>query len=154
MSRIFAVTLSVLAALSLTFAQNKEKRPGSSSDAEAQVEKLDREAFDAFLRQDAGWYEKNEAADEYVGINPDGTVINKHQDLAAVKSGDLKIESGTRDDARVRVYGDTAVVTGKATVKGAYKGQDISGQYRFTTVYAKKSGKWQAVASQATRIAQ
>ncbi len=63
MHRILAVTLSILAAFSLTLGQNKEKKSSNSSDAEAQVRELDRQAFDAFLRMDTSWVEKNEAED-------------------------------------------------------------------------------------------
>ena len=153
MNRFLVVTLSLLAAFPLSLAQQKEKKSGNSSDAEAQVKELDRQAFDAFLRQDASWSEKN-LAENYVGIGPDGRVSNKQQDMASTKAGDLKIESGTMDEQQINVYGDAAIVTWKVTVKGAYKGQDASGQYRGMTVYAKRGGQWQSVASQATRIAQ
>ena len=35
-----------------------------------------------------------------------------------------------------------------------YKGQDISGKYRFTDTWVKRNGKWQAVASQYTKVQQ
>ena len=57
-------------------------------------------------------------------------------------------------DIQVRVYGDTAVLTGRTTQKGQFNGKDISGQTRFTRVYLQQRGKWQAVAFQATRIAE
>lgn len=153
MNRFLAVTLSLLAAFSLSLAQQKEKKSGNSSDAEAQVKELDRQAFDAFLRQDASWSEKN-LAENYVGIGPNGAVSNKQQEIAATKAGDLKVESGTMDEQQVRIHGDAAVVTWKVTLKLTYKGQDGSGQYRGMTVYAKRGGQWQSVASQATKIAQ
>ena len=153
MKRILATTLSLLAAFSLTLGQQKEKKSGNSSNPEAQVKELDRQAFDAFLRQDASWSEKN-LAENYVGIGPNGAVSNKQQEIAATKAGDLKIESGTMDEQQISVYGDAAIVTWKVTVKGTYKGQDASGQYRGMSVYAKRGGQWQSVATQATRIAQ
>ena len=52
----------------------------------------------------------------------------------------------------VRVYGNTAVITGKADVKGTLAGNDATGQYMFTRVYVKKGGQWQSVAFQQTRI--
>jgi len=57
-------------------------------------------------------------------------------------------------ELKVHVYGDTAVAAGTSTVKGTYKGQDISGKYRFTDVWVKRNGKWHAVASQSTKLQQ
>jgi len=51
----------------------------------------------------------------------------------------------------VRIYGETAVITGRSPIK--VKGQDVSGEYRFTHVWIKRSDRWQVVASQVTRIA-
>ena len=48
---------------------------------------------------------------------------------------------------KVRAYGDTAVVTYVTTDKGKFKGQDISGRYRWTDVFVRRGGTWQIVAA-------
>jgi hypothetical protein len=53
---------------------------------------------------------------------------------------------------KVRIYGNTAVITGKADVKGILGGKDADGQIMFTRVYVKKGSQWQAVAFQQTRV--
>jgi ketosteroid isomerase-like protein len=59
------------------------------------------------------------------------------------------------DDVAVRIYGDTAVVTGRSTPKGRNaKGEPIRGQYRFLRVWVKQQGRWQVVAFEGTRIAE
>ncbi len=68
------------------------------------------------------------------------------------ESGSFKYESRTISDLNVRVYGDTAILTGRSTQKGSEGGKDYSGDYRFTRVYAKQDGRWLTVALQATRI--
>ena len=93
-------------------------------------------------------------ADDCTFINSSGELQTKAQRLAEIKSGELKFESMRRDDVQVRVYGDTAVVTSRGTVKGQRRGQDFSGQSRGTSVYVKKQGRWQVVATHVTRIAQ
>ena len=50
----------------------------------------------------------------------------------------------------VRIYGETAIVTAKAVVKGHDLGQDFSGPYRFTRVWVRRNGEWQAASYQAT----
>ena len=62
------------------------------------------------------------------------------------------VEEGVRlpEHMVVRVYGDTAVVTARADVKGHQLGEDFSGPYRYTRVWVRRSGHWQTVSYQAT----
>ncbi len=73
--------------------------------------------------------------------------------LDGFKSGQSKITTEDLSDLKVRVYGDTAVVTGKADVKGTLGGGDATGQILFTRVYVKMHGHWQSVSLQQTRVA-
>jgi len=93
-------------------------------------------------------------AEDFTFTGPDGAIVNKAQDLATIESGDLVYESINLSDVNVRVFGDAGVVTGKADVKGHYRDFDISGGYRYTVMFVKRAGHWQAVASQMTRIQQ
>jgi len=43
---------------------------------------------------------------------------------------------------KVRVYGDTAVVTGRGIYKAKYKGVDYSSDERWTDVFVKNNGRW------------
>jgi uncharacterized protein (TIGR02246 family) len=91
-------------------------------------------------------------ADEYLFTDEEGLVWNKSQDIANVTTGVYKPTSYKFDDMKVRIYGDTAVVTGRNMVQATYKGKDISGPYRFTDVFVKRDGRWQCVATQAGRV--
>ena len=91
-------------------------------------------------------------SDDFIFTGPDGGVVNKKQDLETIRSGDLSYDSITLEDVLVRVFQDSSVVTGKANVKGHYRTFDISGAYRYTVTFVKRRGRWQAVASQMTRI--
>jgi ketosteroid isomerase-like protein len=82
---------------------------------------------------------------------PRFVATDKAQDKTDLSSGDLKFESMELSDLNVHVYGNTAVAAGTNTLKGTYKGQDISGKYRFTDTWVKRNGKWQVVASQSTK---
>ena len=50
----------------------------------------------------------------------------------------------------VRVYGDTAVGTAALTSRATNLGEDFSGPYRYTRVWVRRTGHWQAVSYQAT----
>ncbi len=91
-------------------------------------------------------------ADGFTFTGPDGSIMTKAQDLETIKSGDLIYQSISLADVAVRVYGDAGVVTGRANIKGKYKTYDISGAYRYTVTFVKLNGRWQAVASQMTRV--
>jgi hypothetical protein len=52
----------------------------------------------------------------------------------------------------VRIFGNTAVVTGSDTEKSMENGKDTTGKYVWTDVFVKQNGKWRAVASQSTKL--
>ena len=91
-------------------------------------------------------------SDDYTLINMNGQMSDKSQMISNFRSGQTKLTSDEVSDMKVRVYGDTAVVTGKADIKGTLGGKDATGQIMFTRVYVKKEGRWQSVAFQQTRV--
>jgi ketosteroid isomerase-like protein len=91
-------------------------------------------------------------ADDWTGRYP-FYVLTKAQELELIKSGDIKVQSVTTSDLKVRSFGDVAVVTGTDDDTGSYyKGRDVSGRYLWMDVFAKRSGRWQAVASEETLV--
>ena len=57
-------------------------------------------------------------AEDYVNIDFDGKLRNKADTLERIQSSEIQLQSNTLDEIEVRFYGDTAVVTGRATPKG------------------------------------
>jgi ketosteroid isomerase-like protein len=113
--------------------------------------RIEQDTLAAVLKHDAAALGKF-FADDGVLTTPDGALMTKAQLLADVKSGDLALESSTISDMKVRVHGDAAVVTYITTDKGKYKGQDISGRFRWTDTFVRRAGSWQIVAGQGTPI--
>lgn len=130
--------------------------PGSSTraagDEGAAVIQLENDFCTAWLKLDAKWIEQHEAT-EMVFTGADGVVTDRAADLASLKSGTTKVETMAADEMRALVFGDSAVVVGRITIKGQYQGKDMSGVFRFTDTWLKRDGRWQVVASQNTRIA-
>ncbi len=93
-------------------------------------------------------------ADDYVGTTAGGSVQNKDEYLVDFISGDRRTSSLTTEDLRVRVYGETAVLTHGGSAVSEYRGTSLSGRYRWTHVFVKRDGKWQAVANHVTRLAE
>ena len=123
----------------------------SPNPEEETIRKVEDEFAAAYGRNDADTLDRLWAPD-YTFVNLAGQVLTKAQRLAMLRSGELKIEAYTRDDESIRIYGNTAVVTYRSTVKAQRNGTDISSQRRVITVLVKRDGHWQAVAQQSTRI--
>jgi len=110
---------------------------------------MERQAKEASLRRDPDFTQRS-LAEDYVAITPLGQVRTKQDSVSARKSGQLRYDTIDVSDMVVRVYGDTAVVTARADVKGHQLGEDFSGPYRYTRIWVRRSGHWQAVSYQAT----
>jgi hypothetical protein len=110
---------------------------------------LERQSKDAAVQRDPAFAQRT-LADDYLGITPLGQVITKADTVAARKSGRLRYDSIDVSDLVVRVYGNTAVVTARATVRGIDLGEEFNGSYRFTRVWIRRNGHWQAASYQAT----
>ena len=93
-------------------------------------------------------------SDDYTFITLRGELRTKSDILKGFASGSFHYESRQISDLKVRVYGDTAVVTGRSVQKGMENGKDYSGDYRFTRVYVKEKGRWVTVALQTALIRQ
>lgn len=144
MKRMLIVPILILAASSLAFGQGGDG-------FENAIKQLEEELRVAVLKRDTKAYARL-VADDYLFTTHNAMVRTKAQMLEGYNSGAIKYESLKFDDIKVRVYGDTAVVTGRSTSKGADQGQDLSGVFRYTRVYVKRPSGWQLVATQATRI--
>ncbi|MGA2264197.1 MAG: SgcJ/EcaC family oxidoreductase [Acidobacteriota bacterium] len=104
-------------------------------DSARALEKVDVAAFEKFLAKE--WT-----------YNADGQVMNRAQTFAEMKAGAYKLESVKLADLSPHVFGEVAVVTMTAVMKGKYKGAEIPGPMRSTDFFVKRDGRWQVVSSQ------
>jgi len=145
------MVLLLFASLSC-FAQNAKSATAKGSSADKQIQDLVDQRRQAAIKGDASALEAT-TSDDYVRIGPEGGTMNKAEYLDAIKSGSLKYQSiDLKGDSKIQNYGNAAVSTGSADIKGTYKGHDISGSYRVSQVLVKRNGKWQVVHLQTTRI--
>jgi ketosteroid isomerase-like protein len=150
MARLFVIGL-VIAGLSL-FAKGQTSTVVKGIDKDiAEVRQVEDAITSALDHNDANALDRL-WGDDYVFVNPGGVILTKAQRLAVIRSGEQKLESYTRDEETIRIYGDTAVVIYRSTVKGEIKGQDVANRRRVTNVLVKRNGKWQVVSHQTTII--
>lgn len=143
---VSAIMLATSGAVGLSFEQRTQ-----SSAFETELRKLNNDVAQMQVRKDAASAERL-LADEYLFIQADGLVSNKAQNVEILRSPDFECQALTTDDVQVRVYGNTALVIGLAHFKATYKGEDVGGEFRYTDVWVRRAGRWQTVASQATRL--
>ena len=153
MIQILMIAALVITVLSPAARQRSNGKPGQNGNVEQTIRQLDRDWIEAYTRGNTAVLDRI-YADDLIVTNPDGSVGNKAEELAGIKSGAFAFQSITNEDVKVRVFEKMAVVTGRSMMKGRYKDQDISGGYRYTDIYLKRMGHWQAITLQITRIAQ
>ncbi len=137
-------------AFALPFALPFAHRDGTSQHKE--IETLEQDWRTALLASNIGELD-HLLADDYLGVTANGTLETKADLLALRRTGTTHITGLTLSDLKVRVYGDTAVVTSRAELAGSNGGTDISGHYRYTRVYNRRNGAWRIVSFEASRIA-
>ena len=115
------------------------------------IRALEERRFAAMMRRDA---EALAAilADDLTYTHSSGQLETKAQFLESIRSGAIQYTGILPESLDVRLYGDTAVVTGKGTFKVRMQGEDRSLPLRFTDVYVRRDGGWQMVAWQSTRL--
>jgi ketosteroid isomerase-like protein len=116
------------------------------SDPSVALGQLDRERIQAQIGADAAALDRL-YADDFIGIGPSGTVRTKAQVIADFTSGSLRFQSITTDEVRWRVYGDTAVETGRSTMIGQDRRKAVPRENRFTRVWVERQHRWQLVAN-------
>jgi ketosteroid isomerase-like protein len=105
----------------------------------------------AQLHNDGAWFRRT-FAEDYVWMGPDGVVVTKSEYVRDLESRDLTWASVEVKDMRVRVYGDTAIATGRFFGKGRYKGNLLDERQRFTSVLIKRSGRWQVISEHCSKL--
>jgi ketosteroid isomerase-like protein len=116
-----------------------------------EIEALEMQWRQAQLSNDVGAMDRL-LADDYIGISASGTIETKAEALALRRAGTLHITTLDLNDLKVRVYGDTAVVTSRADLEGTNGTSNISGKYRYTRVYNRRFGQWKIVSFEASHM--
>lgn len=157
MRSIFPVTALTLVIGISAIAQTANK-PDRNGPVEQQLMQMERDWSVAYLKHETAVINRI-LADDYIGIDGRGIITNKAQEIeeaAAPAPGTpapaRQVIADTVTDMKVRVYGDAAIVTGRTIEKVQSNGRELEVQYRRTTVYVKRQGRWQCVSFHGSRI--
>jgi ketosteroid isomerase-like protein len=149
-----------IAAASLGSGRSEEDR---NIRAEREIHELEAQLSRAIVAGDRGLFDRLLASD-FTHTSHSGQFKTRAEWMAEDKVdsrqgkpqvGKTTYEAFDVDDLAVRIYGETAVVTGRSTPKGRNaKGEPMRGRYRFLRVWVRRDGSWQVVAFEGTRIAE
>jgi ketosteroid isomerase-like protein len=130
--------LTFLTSLMLALAQ--ESGEGNA------VLQAERDLATAYLKSDADGIAQG-VMEDYTLTNSMGKVTTRE-----AKKNDPKYEIFENYDMKVRVHGDTAVVTGKTHTKGVCGGKPFDFQFQFTDAFVKDGGRWRLLAGHVSKL--
>jgi ketosteroid isomerase-like protein len=153
--RINLLIVILLAISASTFGQAKDKKATQTGKDEQALMELERAYADAVARQDTKVID-GILDDSFIAISSRAEVRSKTEEINDIKpptpTPDFVLEGFNLEDIKVRLFGSTAVVTGRSILKTNYKGRSNTITFRYTRVYTKRKKNWQVVAQQLTRI--
>jgi ketosteroid isomerase-like protein len=137
--------LELALALTLLTGQASESRSGAR-----ELEQIERQLAETWKKGDCDAWGAM-LAPEWSVIHITGNIMTKPQALEMCRAQKPPLEALASDELSVRPFGDAAVVTGRTSATtGGDKRETIT--LRFTDVFIRREGRWQVVASHATRI--
>ena len=139
-TRVGGLALILMLVALPTFAQNPE---------EQELRKLEHDWWEAYKQRDAQTLDRL-VAEDFIFTDEEGQVYDKPKFIALALQ--QVVTAYTLGDLRIRVYGNTGVVTCPSSWRYNIEGKEVSWEFRSTDVFVKRQGRWQAVASQDTRI--
>jgi len=114
---------------------------------------LERELVAAIAGGDLSTYDRI-VADDYVAFEASGKTTPKADIVASYKSGARRYTNLEIFDVEERLYGDAAVVSAKTKGLRREGDRDVPNRVRYVRVYARRDGRWRAVAQMASPISE
>ena len=146
--RLLLVGLFLFAVCSFSLGQMGNK-DSSQNSVEQELKRLENEWLNSYLRGDKQTFDRI-VADDFTRTDESGKFATKAEERALVQAPPASVSASlTNEDMHVRVYGNSAIVTGLivSRVQGS-----LSFQSRFTDTFIKRGGRWQVVARHYSRV--
>ena len=145
----YAVPVAVLFTLLAGYGAIARAQVVPNPAAEDSVRALEEARGQALIRGDTVALSRMTAV-EFNELTRLGTMRNRAANLRDVSSGMLHLLTVRYDSLAVRIYGDVAILQGIADNTGTMGGMPFSGKIRYTRVFVRRDGRWQAVTMQHT----
>jgi ketosteroid isomerase-like protein len=140
----YAIVLSQTKKVEVTVTTQKQPRVSQAKNAaEKELENLEYKLSDALVSKDQAVFNKLIADDFTIA----GSSITKKSYIDIVKVPQLNFNSVEKSEMRIRIYGETAVITGRNNTSRKIENGESSSVFNFMDVWVKsKDGDWQCVA--------
>ena len=125
-----------------------------AADRAADVATLTRLSDDwdkAIVRKDETAVAAN-MAEDFRQIDGAGNLETKKSFVAGIVDPKLTIDPYTVEDFEIRLYGDTALLSGRTHMTGKYDGKPFTSNYRYIDIYVRRAGIWKIVSVQITKL--
>lgn len=132
-------------------ADDRHAAETSKIQVEQELRQMNDDWIKALVRADAATLDRIMADDFLFAYPMEGD--DKAQFIGDVVSGDVKVEFLKSENVSVRIWGSTAVLTGRDSARWFYQGRDFSGHYKIIHVYSLRDDRWQLVSVQACPMA-
>ena len=140
------LTYACFCITSVAFAQ-----PTAGGETAQDIRALEARRFESMTKSDTIAL-RSLLADDLVYIHSNGKTESKNAFIRSIASGQTIYKSVQTEGLSVRVYGQTAIVTGLARVHVLMDGNDLNLRLRYTDAYVKRQDRWQLVTWQSTRL--
>jgi ketosteroid isomerase-like protein len=152
MRAVSVTAKTLITAVFLTAACGRvPKREGDLEAVRVEILAIEKQWASAIERQDAAAFERL-AAEDFRFIEENGRMLNRAQYIADRSHNPDNVESAVQDEIEVRQYGDAAVATGRSILHGTRNGVPFVYRFRWTDLYVRRAGRWQAVSAQLTPL--
>ena len=140
--------LASMTASSIVFTQTASKPSDTKGEGNASVERqltnLDQQWLHAAATKNTDFLAQL-FTDRMFEVSPTGQAVSGAEMRKGLADPRTHIDIVV-DEVEVRgIYGDTAILTDRTTLKGSAANGPINGQYRVTRVFKKLNGKWRAI---------
>jgi ketosteroid isomerase-like protein len=109
-------------------------------------DKLNAGYIDSMRTSNVAWFEDN-LAEDFLNTNPEGSLQERSGFIESI-ARPIAVKNLACEDVRIRVLGDFAIIHARTTY---VKPDGKAGAGRYTDIYARRDGRWQAIAAQVTR---
>jgi ketosteroid isomerase-like protein len=151
MSGVKALRVQLLAALAVVIIPMLAAAAQPREHDVAELTRLSDAWDQAIVRKDEKAVAHN-MAEDFRQIDGYGNLETKKSFVAGIVDPKLSIDPYTVEDFEVRLYGDTALLSGRTHMTGKYDGKVFESNYRYIDIYVRRNGAWQIVSVQITKL--
>ncbi len=152
MKRVLATLVVLLSASAHAAAQTNSAPSTPTSTDEQALRKLDEQTLEAIIKNDRSFFE-GLWTDDVLITDKNGKVTTKADVIKNIQPTPPDVKyMFTREDVKIHIYGDTAVVSGRTVGPIQVGTQTIPLDERSTDTYVRRGGKWVVVATHTSEI--